>query len=105
MEHIDVINKIIEAEHNAQNIANEAHGHRDALPEVIEEENRKLREWYFSRADQRIALVSEQEDKIAEEQLALLGQNLASELAALEATCESRREVWADRLYEMVIKL
>jgi len=105
MEHIDVINKIIEAEHNAQNIANEARRHRDALPEAVEEENRKLREAYFSRADQRIALVQEQEDKIADEQLALLEVKLASELASLEAMYERRREGWALRLFEMVITL
>ena len=54
MEYVDLVNKIVAAEHSAQEIAREVKEKQDSLDADLKLEVGKLREDYFARAKHRI---------------------------------------------------
>lgn len=102
MEHVDLINRIIEAEQEAQRIAGQAREKLNALPQELKEQKEKLRREMYARADKRIAEVSKREEEWADEQIAELDARQKEELSALEKLFEEHRQEWAEKLFSLV---
>ncbi|MCL2031105.1 MAG: hypothetical protein FWG93_06115 [Oscillospiraceae bacterium] len=102
MEHVDLINRIIEAEQEAQRIAGQARDKLGALPEELKGETDKLRKELYKRADRRIDEVRAQEQEWAARRVAQMEARHAADLAALERSFAEHRQEWADRLLDMV---
>ena len=62
-EYIDLVNKIIAAEHTAQEIAREAQEKQQSLDADLERDIAHMREDYFARAKHRIEAVEKAERK------------------------------------------
>lgn len=103
MEHVDLINRIIEAEQEAQLIAGQAREKLNALPQELKEQTEKLRRDMYARADKRIDEMRKREAEWAEEQIAQLNTQQERELAALEQLFEEHRQEWAEKLFSLVI--
>lgn len=103
MEHVDLINRIIEAEQEAQRIAGEARGKLDTLPEELKDKTETLRREIYKRADRRIREVRAQEEVWTAERVADLGARHTEDLAALESSFAEHRQEWAGKLLDMVV--
>lgn len=103
MEHVELINRIIEAENEAQRIAGDARDKLIALPAELQEKTEIVHQEMRRRAENRVEQVRKHEEQWADERVAALNAQLAEELAALERMFAERRQQWADHMLAMVI--
>lgn len=103
LENIDIINKIIEVEHEAQRIANEAESNRAHLDERIKQETENLRLSYEQCAEKRIQMVRESEHEAANEQIRKIDDQLREKMHEVETTFASNRKRWIDDLFATVV--
>ncbi len=103
MEHIEVINAIIEAEHHAQQIAQEAMEQRNELPQQLKEESERLRAKYFAQADKRIEEVDRQETAAADERIAQVERKRQASLESIEQIYSENKDRWIDELFHAII--
>lgn len=102
MEYIDILNRIIETEKRAQEIAGNAKKQETHLNETLNSELDILHEKYLARAQNRLALVKSQEEQYTAEQLAALKESFQQDLYALEDTFLSHSQEWLERLLASV---
>ena len=103
MDHIDIINKIVEAERTAQRIADEARSRLASLDSDLAAERYKMRAQYFERADRRIASVMEREGALADEMIAELDEKLEQELKSVERLAREQNENWVGTIFSMIV--
>ena len=102
MEHIDVINRIIEAEHRALAVVGEAQAQRERLPDIIAEAAERLRGEYLARADNEINAFRAAEDARADAVIDKTNAEHTVKMNELEALFLSRRDAWAERVFKTV---
>ena len=102
MEYIEVLNKIIEAERAARQIAGEAKAERDNLPRDLRAGREEMRSRLMARAERRVRIVREQEDAVADGQLARLENELQNDLLTLESHFRAHRDEMAGKLFGLV---
>lgn len=100
---IELINKIIEAEQNARKLAEEAYEKRDTMRSELSTSREDLRREYFARAEARIQKVREQNKVIAGEQVAVLDETFTHDLERIEMAFKENQDEWADKLFGMII--
>jgi len=103
LEHLDIINRIIEAEQEAQKIADEAAGRKKHLNETISGDRDKIRDDYMSHAKRRIDIVRESERTACDEAIAQIEEHLKQKLEMVETTYQKNRERWISELFQSVI--
>lgn len=103
MEYIDLVNRIIAAEHSAKEIAQEAKEQETTLERDLEQDETQMRADYFARAKHRIAQVEETESQASDEYIALWDAKLSEAMAAVESSYEKNKEVWVDTLFSMIV--
>jgi vacuolar-type H+-ATPase subunit H len=103
MEHIDLINRIIEAEYAAQTIADKARDQLNALPDELKEKSQDLRDGLFERANNRIEKVREEESRITAQAIAKDKEENEKSLVAMVALYEEHKTDWSNKLFELVI--
>ncbi len=104
MEHITLINKIIEAEQEAQRLAAEALKKRESMHSELKVARSTLRDSYFGRAKLRIDKIREREAALAVEQLAELDSTYTKNLASIESAFKQNEAQWVDTLFGMIVK-
>ena len=102
---IDVINNIIEAEHKALAVVGEALRKKEALPETVAEETRRLRKKYADKADKKIAEFRDAENKKTEAELKKIDLAYAEKFRELDDQYKKMRGQWVKRLYDRAIRL
>lgn len=102
MEYVDLVNKIISAEHSAQDIAREVKEREETLDADLQRDVSEMREQYFSRAKRRIQQVRETEEAAAEENIALWDEKLKAAMAEVESAYGKNRDQWVDTLFRMI---
>ena len=103
MEYIDLVNKIVDAEHSAKEIAREAKEKEESLDEDLARDTAKLREDYFARAQRRVKLVQETEEAAAAEDIARWDQKLDDSMAAVETAYARNKNRWVDALFVRIV--
>lgn len=103
MEHIDILNRIVEVEHKAQEIANEAKRKSAVLPSELKEEREQMRRVYSERAEKRIKILLRQEEELADEQVALLDRELKENIELLRQHAEKNHNGWVEKLFHMIV--
>lgn len=103
MEYNEIINRIVEAENTAQQMSNEANSKRSALDEDLKTEREKMRASYFERAQRRLSVVAEQEEKAAREKIAALDSQLAHDLQTVDELYEKNHTQWVDKLFARIV--
>jgi vacuolar-type H+-ATPase subunit H len=103
MEYMELLNKIIEAEQLAQKIASEAKAKRDSLPDDLRAQTEALRKQYLDRAEHRVQAVADQEEKLADEQIALLEEALKADLSQVDRYFTTNHNDMVKNLFQLVV--
>lgn len=103
MEYMELLNKIMDAERRAQQIAAEAKAKRDSLPDDLRAERKKLRDEYLARAERRVQAVAAQEELLANEQIEQLDRALAEDIWRVDAFFFERHDEMVTRLFDLVV--
>ncbi|GHV05507.1 hypothetical protein FACS1894217_02510 [Clostridia bacterium] len=103
MEHIDLINKIIEAEERARQVAEAAKQKRENLEEDLKANTGGLRDSYFERAEARLKKVREREAALAEERITELDKTFERDEASIKAAYAKNKDVWVEKLFKMIV--
>jgi len=103
VKHIEVINKIIEVEHQAQQLADQALDKREHLEEELRQSVGALRQRYMERAEERVAKIRDQEGSQAAENIKSLSQDHTLEMENMERLYRSHREEWIQTLFDKII--
>ena len=103
MEYVELVNKIIEAEHSAREIAQEAQEKEASLDQDLARDTQRLREDYFARADRRIQMVEQAEERSAQESMARSDQKLSEALASVESAYRRNRDRWVEILFRRIV--
>ena len=103
MEYVDLVNRIVEVEHSAKEIAREARQQESSLDQEVQQETAALHEQYMARARRRIEQVEQTEAQAADEAIAQLDEKLAHAMDAVEAAYEKNKDRWVDTLFDMIV--
>ncbi len=103
MEHLDLLNKIIEAEQTAKQISSQAKEKRDNLPSDLRAQQERLHEEYLARAQKRVSMVEREENQAASERVQELEKELIHDKAAMEDYFRAHHETLTDGLFQMVV--
>ena len=98
MEYIDLVKRIVAAEHSANELAQEAREKEAALDRDLARERSALRESYLERARRRVAIVEETEAKLAGESANAIDRRLDRAMQALELAYETHWDEWVEAL-------
>ena len=99
MEYVDLVNKIVAAEHSAQEIAREVKEKQDSLDADLKLEVGKLREDYFARIDE----VEKTEAAAAEEDMARWDKKRDQALAEVERAYAEHKDQWVELLFSRIV--
>lgn len=103
MEYVDLVSKIVAAEHSAQDIAHEAKERQESLDADLKRDVSQLREDCMDRARRRVAKVEETERAAAEEDMAIWDKKLAKAMDDVESSYAKNKDAWVDLLFHKVI--
>ena len=103
MEYVDLVNRIVDVEHSAKEIAREARQQEDSLEQEVKQEATALHERYMARARRRIEQVEQTENEAADEAIAQLDEKLSRAMAAVEAAYDKNKDQWVDALFSMIV--
>lgn len=99
----EVINKIIEIDHKAQKMTDEALSMKAQSQASIEKDIQGLHEKYMQRANRRIKVTTDTEQKFLDEALDEIKAKFDSKKAALQENYDSNHVRWAGEIYNRVI--
>ena len=103
MEYVDMISKIIAAEHSAKELAQEAQEKEEHLQADLDQQISQMRESYMERAKRRLEVVRQTEQDAAEKAVVRWNEKLEKALRDVEASYEKNRDVWANTLFAMIV--
>lgn len=103
MEYADLVNKIVTAEHSAQDIAREVREKQESLDADLKREIAQMRENYFARAKHRIEQVEKTETEAAESDIAEWDRKLTAAMADVEASYQKNKAQWIDALFSRIV--
>lgn len=103
MEHINLINRIIEAEQKAQEMADAAKAKRQSLQSDLKGATDEIRKTYFERASRRIEDVRGNEERHADEMSAQLDERYLQELSHMESMFSEHRTEWVNKLFSLIV--
>lgn len=104
MEHINVLNRIIEADKNAKALTGAAIARREHLGEDIEREKAKLREEYMKRARERVDAEFGRERALSARRIAELEEKLRRDIIETDQKLAARRESLAAKVFSMIME-
>ncbi len=104
MAKIYIVDKILETDHEAKAITEQAENGLKNLDSDLKREYAALRKSYFNRADRRIKNVVETETKFAEETIKDLDAELAREIQHAKDLFAEQAADWVDTIYSYVIR-
>lgn len=103
MEYIDLVGKIIAAEHSAKEIAREAKARETTLDADLEREAAGMREAYMDRARRRVEQVRATEAQAARESAAALDGKFTAAMGAVEAAYARNRDAWVEAIFQRIV--
>ena len=103
MEYLDIINRIIEAEQRATQVAQQANDAYAKAIDGIEVEIEQLKEQYQTRAQRRVGIAQEQEDTFTAEIIADLEQKKQQRLAVMQSDFEKNRQDYVNLLFHRIV--
>lgn len=103
MEYSNLINRILEVEHSARAIADEALERQASLDDEMAEEKARIVERYMNRAKQRLDQLVLDEQKKKEQALAAQDKRLAEASRKMERAYAHYGDNWVDTLFQQVV--
>jgi hypothetical protein len=99
----DIIQKIIEIDHMAQKMTDDALALKSEAEAYIENDKKAMREKYIEKAHDRIKLTAETEQSFLTEALDDINKKYAAVSQKLDRVYESEHDRWVGELYNKVI--
>lgn len=99
----DIIQKIIEIDHRAQKMTDEARALKGEAEASIEVDKKALREKYIAKARKRMEMTSETEEKFLAEALEDIINKYGAVAQKLDGIYERDHDKWVTELYNKVI--
>lgn len=99
----DIIKKIIEIDHTAQKMTDDALTLKSEAESSIEKDKKALREQYIARAKKRIDITAKTEEKFLEEALDDINRKYSAAASKLSSKYDSSHSQWAEEIYKRVI--
>jgi DNA-binding protein H-NS len=99
----EVINKIIEIDHKAQKMTDDALSMKAQTQADIEKDIKNLHEKYMQRAERRIKVTTDTEQKFLDESLDEIKSKYNNKKAVLNKSYDSNHAQWANEIYNRVI--
>ena len=99
----DIIKKIIEIDHMAQKMTDDALALKGEAEKSIEKDKRALRDKYIERARKRVEVTAEIEEKFLEESLQEINSRYSAIAKKLNDTYDENHGKWAGEIYKRVI--
>ena len=103
MEYVDLVGRIVAAEHSAKENAGEAQKREAELESDLNQEIDKLRESQMEKARARLESVREKESAKEQTAMAALDQKLSDALSAVETSRGKYKDNWVDTLFELIV--
>ncbi|MCL1804670.1 MAG: hypothetical protein FWG28_01505 [Clostridiales bacterium] len=104
MEHINVLNKIIEADVNARALTDAAAARQEHLVEEIDRDKAELREGYMRRAGELVEAEFARERASSALAVAELDEKLRRDLRQVDEKLALHRELLAEKVFSMVVE-
>ena len=103
MNQTDLIQKIMEADRQAEAISQDAKFAADHLDENIEKEIQAMEETYKREAEEQLAALKRAQEEQAAVRLQALDQKLETTLGQVEALYRAKKEEWVDSIVERIV--
>lgn len=103
MEYMDMVSKIVAAEHAATELVQEGKTREDNLKADLDHQVTDMRDRYLDRARHRLTLVAETEEQAAQESIERLDKRFETAMAEVESAYEKNKEQWVDTLFTMIV--
>ncbi|MCL2083069.1 MAG: hypothetical protein FWH04_07530 [Oscillospiraceae bacterium] len=105
MKHADAINKIIDAEHQAQMMTEEAKAKKECLEEETRQNIENMSHRYYADAEKEIAAFREREEALTQSKIKELSKTHRAEMENMEFLFREHREEWVETIFKKVIEL
>jgi hypothetical protein len=99
----DIIKKIIEIDHMAQKMTDDALALKGEAESSIDKDKKSLREKYMQRAKRRIDVTAKTEEKFLEEALDEIKSKYSGVASVLNQNFNENHKQWAEEIYKRVI--
>ena len=103
MRHSDMINSIVEAEHHAREITDNAEEKRRHLDEEVAQVVCQMEKEYEEKAKLRIEQAKREEEALRQRSLAELEGRLQSAMDDLEKKSQIQHDAWVDALFSHIV--
>lgn len=103
MEYMDMVSKIVAAEHTATELVQEGKAREEHLKGDLDHQVADMRERYLERARHRLGLVAETEEAAACESIASLDRKFQTSMEQVEDAYAKNRDGWVDTLFTMIV--
>lgn len=99
----EVVQKILDVDAKAKKITSEALNTRNETEKTLAARKLELRENYLNRAKSRIEKMREEENRMAEEEIADAAKEHERLLQNLEEQYAAQKDGWIDAIFQQVI--
>lgn len=99
----DIIKKIIEIDHMAQKMTDDALALKSEAESSIEKDKLALRDKYIERAKKRIDVTASTEEKFLAEALDEINSRYSAIASVLNGNYDKNHAQWAEEIYKRVI--
>jgi len=104
VKHTELINTIIEAEHQAQSLTAEAKQKKLRLREDLKTSAEEIRRKYSDQADKHIREVQAREDELTDSAILSVNEAHHSVMDAMEKRYAKNRNAWTEKIYSIIIE-
>ena len=103
MEYTQLVNRILDAEHSAREIAQEVHKREESLESELTKEKADLRASFMDRADKKIAEITHETQASRDESLHAQDVRRDEAMARMERAYQRYGDNWADTLFHRIV--
>lgn len=103
MEYTQLINRILEAERNAQEIAQEVKVREDHLASELEQETADLRASLQAQSDDRLRAITKEAEAARDQAIQAQDKRRDDAMARMERAYERYGDNWVDTLFRRIV--
>lgn len=103
MEYTQLINRILEAEQTAQEIAREVRDREENLAAELEREAANVRALFLTRADERIAAIDKEASASRDASILAQDERRDEAMARMERAYDRYGDNWVDTLFHRIV--
>ncbi len=99
----DVVKKIIEIEHEAQNLVSEGLAQKDKILRDTQEELRMMEANILEMAEHKIHQLKTKSRKEADDKIIRIYESTALKMRLMEENAEENQKVWEDQIFNRIV--